>query len=47
MATLAFFSAVYRTFYKIDYILGYIDSLKKYMKIEIIPFVFQTIRKYN
>jgi exonuclease III len=32
-----FFSAAYRTFSKIDHILGHKASLSKYKKIEIIP----------
>jgi exonuclease III len=32
-----FFSAVHRTFSKIDHILGHKASLSKYKKIEIIP----------
>jgi exonuclease III len=43
-AQYTFFSAVKRTFFKIDYIVGYKASFKKYKKIIITPVLYQTTK---
>jgi exonuclease III len=39
VAQYTFFSAIHRTFSKIDHILGHTESLSKFKKIEIIPYI--------